>query len=218
MGCRSWRRRRRGDPAAAPGDRPSSTAWAALGPLGEALPPAPWIALYLAAVPGAAWAIVHAVKHAPTRVFTLWLLTVAVGWASLTGHGVVHPRYSLALWFLTTCAVGTLFVERGAMRVAALVTAAYLGRPRTAPDRLPTAPRGDRSRRNVLATERHARSTAMREPCPSQRFCALIGVPRASTGRLPRTCRGSLLRALAVRHAFAPAAPRRPVQGLLRAA
>jgi hypothetical protein len=101
--------------------------WGALGPLGEALPPSPWVILYVAAIPGVAWALVHAATSARTRAFTSWVITVAVGWALLTRSGVVHPRYSLALWFLTTCALGTLLVQPGLPRVAAFASAAYLG-------------------------------------------------------------------------------------------
>jgi hypothetical protein len=101
--------------------------WAALGPLGEALPPSPWFVLYAFAIPGIAWALVRGAMQPGTRAFTTWVLTVALGWALLTRSGVVHPRYSLALWYLTTCALGTLFAEPGALRAAAFVTAAYLG-------------------------------------------------------------------------------------------
>jgi hypothetical protein len=109
------------------GLRPSALiAWAALGPLGEALPALPWTALYVGAITAVVWAVGRAATHSHTRLFTLWLVTVAAGWAFLTSSGVGHPRYSLALWFLTTCALGILLARRGLARLAALASAAYL--------------------------------------------------------------------------------------------
>jgi hypothetical protein len=99
--------------------------WAGLGPLGSVVVPWPYTPVILLAFPGLAWGLARAFSDASTRAFSLWIATIAATWSAMTYH-VEHPRYSLALWYLTTCALGLLRGSRLA-EVARLASAGYLG-------------------------------------------------------------------------------------------
>jgi hypothetical protein len=96
--------------------------WGALGPLGSALVPWPYTVVALLAVPGLVWGLARTWTSPP---FSLWMVAVAASWAAMAYH-VEHPRYSIGLWFLTTCALGLV---RGSPVAAAarIATATYLG-------------------------------------------------------------------------------------------
>ena len=100
--------------------------WASLGPLGEALLPAPWTALAALAIPGLALAGRKALGVSGARPFALWIASASCGWCFLTSRGVVHPRYSLEVWYLGTASLGLLLAGSGASRLAARITVAYL--------------------------------------------------------------------------------------------
>jgi hypothetical protein len=100
--------------------------WATLGPLGSVIVPWPYTPVVLLALPGLVWGFAQALKDAYGRSFSLWIVTVAASWAALATHHVEHPRYSLALWYLTTSTLGLLRGSRFA-EAAAAATASYLG-------------------------------------------------------------------------------------------
>jgi hypothetical protein len=117
-----------GWPLPGPSGKPfllSLVTWAALGPLGSVVVPWPFTPVILLALPGLVWGLACALKDTPARPFSLWIVSVAASWAALANR-VEHPRYSLALWFLTTCALGLLRGSRFA-HAARLASASYLG-------------------------------------------------------------------------------------------
>jgi hypothetical protein len=104
----------------------SLVTWAALGPLGSVVVPWPYTPVVLLALPGLVWGLARGLASGPARPLSRWIVSVAAGWVILTAHGIVHPRYSLALWYLTTCALGLLGAT-GVAHAAKLATASYLG-------------------------------------------------------------------------------------------
>ena len=103
----------------------SLVTWATLGPLGSVIVPWPLTLVVLMALPGLSWALARALRAGAARPFSMWIVTVGLTWAALAKH-VEHPRYSLALWYLTTCALGLLRGSRLADG-ARLASASYLG-------------------------------------------------------------------------------------------
>jgi hypothetical protein len=104
----------------------SLLAWAAPGPLASVVAPWPWAPIVLLAVPGLVWAVGRALANPPRSPLSWWVATTALSWAALATNGVRQPRYSLALWYLTTCSLGLL---RGSTFASAarLATTSYLG-------------------------------------------------------------------------------------------
>jgi hypothetical protein len=103
----------------------SLVTWGALGPLGSVVVPWPYTPVLLLALPGLVWALARALRHGGPPSFSSWLVTTGLAWAALADH-IEHPRYSLALWYLTTCALGLLRGSRLA-DTARFATASYLG-------------------------------------------------------------------------------------------
>jgi hypothetical protein len=103
----------------------SIVAEAALGPLGTVVVPWPTTPIVLLAVPGLVWGFARALTNTSTRPFAWWTVTVAVSWTALLTIRIPHPRYSLALWYLTTCTLGLLRGGRLA-QLSQLATASYI--------------------------------------------------------------------------------------------
>jgi hypothetical protein len=117
-----------GWPLPGPSGKPflrSLVTWGALGPLGSVIVPWPYTPVVLLALPGLAWGLARAGKDLRARPFFLWIVTVAASWAALAGH-IEHPRYTLALWYLMTCAIGLVRGSRVA-EAARVATGSYLG-------------------------------------------------------------------------------------------
>lgn len=103
----------------------SLVTWAALGPFGSVVVPWPYTPIVLLAVPGFVWGLARAFRDTPPQAFFWWIATIAATWAVLATNGIQHPRYSLALWYLTTCSLGLLGGTPLA-RAAKIATATYL--------------------------------------------------------------------------------------------
>lgn len=99
--------------------------WAIPGPLGSVIVPWPFTPIVVLALPGLVWGLLSAFRDHRRLAFACWLATVAASWAALSSNGIRHPRYSLALWYLTTCTLG--LVRSSRLGIAArTATASYL--------------------------------------------------------------------------------------------